>query len=174
MQGTSIEDNHYTIECTNTHTGDGVECIRVGSIWVNTAGNDLVKYINSMLPSYRPPEIAVLLDNLESTETICQCRHLLEELMPGITFQSAADFPRRGIVVDSVDTFLGLDASLCIFIHPSTSGDVESARSLANPQYRVFLASRATHKAVFMVPQINATLAEQMKFDHFPVSKDSL
>ncbi len=163
----SFEKSHYTIECSHSDDGDGVECIKVGNIWANTARNDLVRYIHSMLLYYEPPEIAVLLDNLQASKTIGQYRHLLEEHMPGTTFQSAADFPRRGIIVDSVDSFLGLDAPLCIFILPSTSGDVKTVRTLANPHYRAFLASRATHNAVFMVPEINAELAEHMKFDHF-------
>ncbi len=139
-----FEKSHYKIECTHSDDGDGVECIKAGNIWAKTARNDLVRYIHSMLPYYEPPEIAVLLDNLQASKTIGQYRHLLEEHMPGTTFQSAADFPRRGIIVDSVDSFLGLDASLCIFILPSTSGDVEIMRNLANPQYRVCLQEQPT------------------------------
>ncbi len=41
--------------------------------------------------------------------------------------------------------------------------------SIYNPRYEVFLASRATHKAVFVVPEIHVELVHQMKFDYFQV-----
>ncbi len=163
-----IQDSHYEIECAHIENGDGIECIKMGDILVNTPENDLVEYLLSVLLTRHPPDIALFLDNSHLAE-ISQCRSLLGEQMPEIRFQSAADFPRTGIIVDSVDSFLGLDASLCIFIMHSASGQTKSGRSLANPRYRVFLASRATHKAVFVVAQIDAYLVQQMKFDRFTV-----
>ncbi len=166
-----IQRSHYKIECAHIDIGDGIECIKVGDVLANTPENDLVKYLRCMLSTHQPSDVAVFLDNSHLQETISQCKKLLTKQMPEVIFQSSVDFPRRGVIVDSVDSFLGLDASICIFILPLTSGGTESRRSLANPRYRVFLASRATHKAVFMVPQIDADLVQQMKFDRFTVSK---
>ncbi len=165
-----IQRSHYKIECAHIGDGDGIQCIKMVNILANIPANDLVQYIRSMLPFYEPFTIAVLMHNSHLPETISQCRSMLRTQMKDIKFHSAADFPRTGIIVDSVNSFIGLDASLCIFILPSTNIGKGSGWSLANPRYRVFLASRATHKAVFVVPQIDAHLVEQMKFDRFTVS----
>ncbi len=42
---------------------------------------------------------------------------------------------------------------------------------IEDPRCRVFLASRATHRAVFVVSKIDAVFAERMKFDRFLVSR---
>ncbi len=170
-----IRRSHYKIECGHIGTGDGIECIKMGDVFANAPENDLVKYVISTRSSYEPSAIAVLLDNSRPSKAIFELRDILKKQMPEICFHSACDFPPRGIIVDSVDSFLGLDASLCIFILPSTSsGSMESGRSLANPRYRVFLASRATHRAVFIVPQIDAQLVEHMQFDRFTVSRKNI
>ncbi len=163
-----IADSHYRIQCTHIDDGDGVECIKIANVLADTPENGLVKYLQTLLQDYEPSAIAVFLD--KSQQTIFQCRSLLAKQMANTTFQSADDFPRRGIIVDSVDSFLGLDAAVCIFILPSASREIEPEQTLANPRYRVFLASRATHKAVFVVPEIDADLVERMKFDQFYVS----
>ena len=157
---------HKKIQCVNIKDGDGIQCIELKYIEAYGSENGLVRYIHEMLQYYDQRDIAVLLDKSEQFEY----RGLLKKCMPNQNFQSAAGFPREGIVVDSVDSFLGLDASLCIFILPSTSEDDNSLRSLANPRYRIFMASRATDKAVFVVPKIDPALIKHMKFDRFPVS----
>ncbi len=165
-----VTQSYNKIECAHIDNGDGIECIKITNIFANTSENDLVKYLHSLLPVYEPSSIAVFLDNSQPVAKVSQYRSLLKELMPKTIFQSADGFPRTGIIVDSVDSFLGLDAAVCIFILSSTSREMEPEQSLSNPRYRVFLASRATHKAVFVVPEIDADLVERMKFDQFYVS----
>ena len=46
---------------------------------------------------------------------------------------------------------------------------MESEKNIYNPRYEVFLASRAIHRAVFVVPQLHQELVQQMKFDDFQV-----
>ncbi len=166
-----IRRTHYKIECANIDNGDDVECIAMVDVFLNTPKNELVKYIRYLLVSYQSSDIAIFMDQAHfSVETIINCKAMLGKQMPKITFQAAADpFPHAGIVVDTVDNFIGLDAPVCIFILPTTSQDMGSVRNLANPRYRVFLASRATHKAVFVVPKIDDRLVEHMKFDRFKV-----
>ncbi len=174
-----------TITCANLDVGEGIECIKVEDLWESTPGNEFVAYLNPLLSSelYRPAEIAILLDVSYAEEKIDQCRHMLTQHFPQVKLQTAAVFPRAGVVVDSVMSFLGLDASLCIFILPQVQrkskgrnlvkGIFQRNRNaepdIANPYYRVFLASRATHKAVFIVPQIDSYLVTHMKFDQFQV-----
>lgn len=82
--------------------------------------NGLVQYLRNVLSgtAYKPQDIAVFLDASQSTNNIAQ---LLKKQMPDVIFETAADFPRKGIVVDSVDSFLGLDATICIFTSPPMS-----------------------------------------------------
>ncbi len=176
------------VTCANTMSGEGVECIKMERIWANTTKNDLVKYLHSEHrdEKYRPTEIAVLLENEYSTFLVYHCRDILRQQLPAVTFHTASEFPRTGIVVDNVESFLGLDASVCIFILATDSTpklrpkrglaslfrrqDKGFHPTIANPHYRVFLASRATQKAVFAVPEIDEDLVLQMKFDHFQVT----
>ncbi len=175
-----------TITCANLDVGEGIECIKVKGLWESNKENKFVAYMSSVLSSelYRPSEIAILLDVSYTEEQIDQCKHMLTQHFPQMKLQTADVFPRVGVVVDSVMSFLGLDASLCIFILPQVPRKSESRNFLkdyfrknrssteaefSSPYYRVFLASRATHKAIFIVPQIDAQLVQQMKFDHFPV-----
>ncbi len=174
------------ITCANPEVGEGIECIRVEDLWDSTAENEFVAYLSPVLSSelYRPSEIAILLDVSYTEEQIDQCRHMLTQHFPQLKQQTADVFPRAGVIVDSVMSFLGLDASLCIYILPQVPRKSEPRNffkdlfreispnheaDFANPHYRVFLASRATHKAVFVVPQIDADLVRQTQFDHFQV-----
>ncbi len=174
--------------CANNMSGEGVECIKMERIWANTNKNDLVRYLHSELrdEKYRPTEIAVLLESEYTTSLVDHCREILRQQMPAVTFHTANEFPRTGIVVDKVESFLGLDASVCIFILATDRApklqpkrglaslfrrqDKGFVPTIASPHYRVFLASRATQKAVFAVPEIDEYLVHQMKFDHFPAT----
>ncbi len=179
-----IYHGHQNIECANIEDGEGVECIPMTNLWENGPDNDLVVYLRSLLLSrnYSRSDVAVLMDSSYTPEKIEECKHILAEHIPSITVQSADIFPRTGVIVDSVDSFLGLDASVCVFvlskarkmsIHPLRRifqrRTMQYEMTMYNPRYEVFLASRATHKAVFVVPELHGDLVNQMKFDHFQV-----
>ncbi len=180
-------DGHQKIVCANPENGDGVECIRVGNLWTDGPDNDLVLYVLSLLVSktYHPSEIAILLDPSYTVEEIEQCHRILEQNIPDLGIQKADAFPRTCLVLDTVDSFLGLDAALCVFILSDYTNKSKEKKnmlqklfrwwdpgpemSINSPYYRVFLASRATHKAVFVVPAIDPNIVQQMKFDYFQV-----
>ncbi len=177
-------DVHQNITCAHTEDGEGMECIKMSNIWVNKRNNDLVVYLNSLLSPgrYRATDIAILLHPTYSAEAILLCRDILREQIPNIGVQAADMFPRTGAVVDCMDNFLGLESTLCVFIEPQQSMTIKPRRlfdrffhrqvtmhTIQNPRYKIFLASRATHKAVFVVPAIDADLVQQMKFDCFLV-----
>ncbi len=175
---------HQNIESANAEYGKGVECIRMTNLWQESFNNDLVVYLRSLLLSedYSQSEVAILLESSYTADEIERCKQLLAGYIPIASFQSADVFPRTGVIVDSVDSFLGLDANVCVFIlsytrkphvHPLKrifrQRNVESEKNIYNPRYEVFLASRAIHKAVFVVPQLHEELVQQMKFDDFQV-----
>ncbi len=179
----SYED-YQQIECRNMESGDGVECIRMSNIWANSGRNDLAVYIRNVQLSeaYKVAEIAVLFDPSYTADQIEECRRIMREHIPDSQVQTASVFPRKGVVIDSVNSFLGLDAPLCVFVlsrigRKKTSflqrlfkkEDTEPDTSLHNPHFRVFMASRATHRAVFVVPEIDMEIVNELKFDHLEV-----
>ncbi len=179
-----VYDGHQKIQSANMEDGDGVECISMSNVCENNTANDLVVYLRSLLSkNYTQSEIAVLFDFSYTPDKIQQCKDILAEHIPSITVQSADVFPRTGVIVDSMDSFLGLDAIVCVFVLSNTRKTTSTVHPLRrffqrrtmeceiniyNPRYEVFLASRATHRAVFVVPELHEDLVHQMKF-HFQV-----
>ncbi len=181
----SIYENHRKIVCGNPETGDGIECIRMTNIWVNSAENDLVVYLRNLQSTagYMLSEIALLLDPAYTTNEIEECRSILRQHIPD-RVQSARIFPRTGVVVDSVSSFFGLDAPVCVFIlslrhkmeiscirrlFQKTAPVPDVDIGLDSHHFKVFMATRATQKAVFVVPGIDAEIVRQLKFDQFGV-----
>ncbi len=165
------------LTCANHMDGDGIHCIVMDNLWSNVRDNSLVEYLNPLLvhtssssdAKYQVTDVAVLLDSGYTNYEIGVIREILQTQFWGLTTQSSDIFPREGIVVDRIETFLGLDAGLCIFLL-SPARMVAAHEAISNPHYRVFLASRATHKAVFAVSKIDVELVRNMKFDCFDVS----
>ncbi len=184
-----IYDGHQEISCANTENGDGVECMTMTNMWIDSPENGLALYLRSLgiTEAYNPTEIAILLDSEYTQCHVADCRNILARQISNVVTHGADVFPRTGIVVDFVDSFLGLDTLVCVFILSNThkkatqegplaslkkvffSWNTEPKRSIYNPRYEVFLASRAIHKAVFVVPEIHSDLVQQMKFDQFQV-----
>ncbi len=184
-----VYDGHQKIESANIENGEGVECIKMANLWENSPANDLVIYLRSLpVPDeYSPTELAILLDSPFGTEDIEHCKQILRSYIPDLTFHGADVFPRTGVIVDSVGSFVGLDAGVVVFVLSNTHkrntsvrptpclmgcfprGDQDCDKSLYNPRFVVSLASRATHKAVFVIPEIHLDFVHQMKFDYFPV-----
>ncbi len=165
----SDSEDVLDITCGNTHEGDGIQCVAMENILDNTSDNGLVRYLRPLLDTrYHVTDVAVLLDSSYTDDEINAFGQVLQSHLPRVTTHSAATFPRAGIIVDRVERFAGLDAALCIFLLSiGTATDPDA--SIENPRYRVYLASRATHKAVFIVPRIDADLVQHMKFDVFQV-----
>ncbi len=164
-------DSDVDITCENAHVGDGIQCIAMENPASDNHGNNgLVQYLLPLLDTRYPvTEVAVLLDSGFANEDISAVHSVLQSHLPRVTTHSAATFPREGIVVDRVERFAGLDAALCIFLLSIGSATNQDA-TIENARYRVYLASRATHKAVFILPRIDADCVRLMKFDQFQVS----
>ncbi len=168
------EPSFQDITCGNPKDGDGIHCITMENLWDNSPENGLVQYLRPLLSvaspntdtKYLVTEVAVLFDAGYTSTEMDGIAKTLETQFPRILTQSSEKFPRKGIVVDRIQSFVGLDAALCIFIHSALKLD----ETIHSHRYRVFLASRATQKAVFVVPQIDKEVVHHMKFDHFQAS----
>ncbi len=169
------EPNFQDITCGNAKDGDGVHCIAIENLWDNIPENGLVQYLRPLLmirgpktdAKYLVTEVAVLFDAGYTSSEIDSIAKILEAQFPRISTHASTEFPRKGIIVDRIQSFVGLDTALCIFLQSALKPDV----IFDNHRYRVFLASRATQKAVFVVPKIDMDVVQRMKFDHFQACK---
>ncbi len=174
----AIEETDQDITCGNPVDGEGIQAIALQNLWDNSSTNGLVQYLRPLLVlpgslsdgRYHATQVAVLLDFGHSPSDVGTMGHILETQLSPIPIHASDMFPRKGITVDKIERFVGLDAPLCIFLL-SAEGGANPNEDIANMRYRVFLASRATQKAVFVVSKIDAELIQCLKFDRFPVSK---
>ncbi len=165
-----LQSDNLDITCANANEGDGIHCVAMDNILDTNSDNGLVQYLRPLLHTrYLVTEVAVLLDSGYTDNDIGVICQILKRHLPSVTPQSAVEFPREGIIIDRVERFAGLDAALCIFLLSFRKAANREA-TIANPRYRVYLASRATQKAVFVVPRIDADVVQHMKFDDFHVS----
>ncbi len=166
----SDDEDSLDVTCGNTQEGDGIQCIAMENMLDNHGDNDLIQYLRPLLDTrYQVTDVVVLLDSTYTDDDIKAVHHILQSHLPRVSTHSSTTFPRQGIVVDRVERFAGLDAALCIFLLSIGTASNRDA-TIENPRYRIYLASRATDKAVFIVPRIDADLVQHMKFDYFQVS----
>ncbi len=161
-----------SIVCANKEDGDNVECITMNA-FNDEDNNELVQLIKAMKKdlfqlsanAYETRTIAVLLNVQADTQELLQrCKYILQKGLLSDIIQTAGEFPRKGIVLDSVENFMGQDADVCIWV--ACSG----AECLEKAEYRAFLASRAIYRAVFVMPEFNQSIIQKMKFDQIKVS----
>ncbi len=176
------------LRCLNQWDGDEVEVIAAADMFKDSSDNVFVKHIRDAtgitpnLPpnhkQYSMCDIAILVDTMRTGEDILGCKRLMEKYVPGSSVQTASKFPRKGVVVDSVDSFGGLDAAVCFFVLAPSRMERKSKftkflrcneghRSIYNPKYTAFLASRAIHRAVFVLPELNFEVFKTLLFDSF-------
>ncbi len=173
----AIGETDQDITCGNPIDGEGIQAIALQNLWDNSNMNGLVQYLRPLLVlpgsstdgKYHTTQVAVLLDSGHSNSHVGTLGRLLETQLPHVTVQTSEIFPRTGITVDKIESFVGLDAALCVFLLSAEQG-ANPLESIDNPRYRVFLASRATHKAVFVVSTIDSEIIQCLKFDRFQVS----
>ncbi len=169
------------IKCQNKWEGDDVEVVEAENPLDDSDENILVQNIRLALGlndlaanrlHYAAKDIAVLIDTDSPNPDMWRCRQILREYIPDVDIHSATTFPRTGIVIDCLDSFHGLDAGVCFYVLSSRRVKkpgifYRDTRSIYNPKYLAFLASRAIHKAVFLVPKLDVKVFREMLFDCF-------
>ncbi len=178
------EPSLQDISCGNARDGDGIDCLAMDNLWENSPENGLVLYLRPLLAlngpkthtTYLNNEVALLFDAGYTSSAIASIAKTLGTQFPRISTQTAEMFPRTGIVIDKIQTFMGLDATLCIFVMSAVSVDRprNTDETIYNYRYRIFLATRATQKAVFIFPKIDTDVVQCMKFDYFPPQASSI
>ncbi len=170
------------IKCLNNLEGDDVDVLTAEKPLDDSHENPLIQNILQVLGlkdpeahviHYAQTDIAVLIDTDSPDQDVRRCRQILRNHIPNVEVHSAATFPRTGIVVDCLDSFHGLDAGVCFYVLSSRRLKKRDFlhriiyRSIYNPKYLAFLASRAIHKAVFVVPKLDMKTFKEMLFDCF-------
>ena len=170
------------IKCLHKWEGDDVEVLAAENPLNDSPDNPLIQSILQVLGHkdsaasllhYAAHDIAVLIDTDSPGQDITQFKNILREYIRDVDMHSAATYPRRGIVVDCLDSFHGLDAGVCFYILSSTRMKKRNylyrniRRGIYNPKYLAFLASRAIHKAVFLVPKLDTKVFKELLFDCF-------
>ncbi len=168
------------ITCLNKLEGDDVEVLAVEKPLADSCDNPLIQNILQVLRledpenhalHYAAQDIAVLIDTDKLDQDLEQCQQILRNYIPEVDVHSAATFPRTGIVVDCLDSFHGLDAGVCFCILSSRRMTKQNQfnkilqRSIYNPRYLAFLASRAIFKVVFLIPKLDTDVFKEMLFD---------
>ena len=168
------------ITCLNKLEGDDVEVLAVEKPLADSDDNPLIQSILQVLRledpenhalHYAPQYIAVLIDTDNPDQDLEQCQQIVKTYIPEVDVHSAATFPRTGIVVDCLDSFHGLDAGVCFCILSARRMKKQNhfnkilQRSIYNPRYLAFLASRAIFKAVFLIPKLDTEVFKEMLFD---------
>ena len=165
------------IKCLNNWEGDNVDVLEAEKPLDDSDDNLLIQYIRQVLectePEYVPQDIAVLIDTDNLNQDLEQCCQILKKYIPGVNLHTATTFPRTGIVVDCLDSFHGLDAGVCFYVLSAKRLKKQDnfnkilCRSIYNPKYLAFLASRAIYRAVFLVPKLDPDVFREMGFDCF-------
>ncbi len=173
------------IKCLHKWEGDDVEVLGTENPLDDSPKSPLVQNILQILGlkdpgasclQYAAQDIAVLIDTDSSDQDVRRCRQTLRKYIPNVKVHSAATFPRTGIVVDVLDSFHGLDAGVCLYVLSRKKIKkqnvleklfTDNCRSIYNPKYLAFLASRAIYKVIFFVPKLNAQVFKKMLFDCF-------
>ena len=131
--------------------GDDVDVKYVDKVSDDSTDNGLIQLVNDLLQNergYEANDIIILVGNQtedehgdeasSALEQAAALRDIFKKNMPDVPVHPASDVPHKGIAIDTVDAFLGMEATVCLALMPKTS----HSRSHHNMHYRLFAASR--------------------------------
>lgn len=153
-----------TIRCANPVDGDDVKIIHKQNLLSSDSDNGLLDIIRSVLTTYEPSQIAIMIDSDKSVNDISNIKcSIIESKDLKCNVHGAEIFPRSGIIVDLLENFVSLDSTVCIF--PILKNN-DQHRNLANPRYRAFVASRAVRCLILVQEdELDHSVAELFKLE---------
>ena len=166
----NVDGDSELIRPRSTSMGDDIVIRYTKDLTVDNAENGIVSYVKSILkigptnPSsrYTHMDAAIIVggcDSLAAEQWATFYLRLFRNHLPEINAQPAR-YPIKGIVIDTVENFAALDSSLVIFVAPDEQA---MNRVLNYTKYRIYIASRAMLKLVYLLPSpITAIIAEKM------------
>ena len=151
--------------------GDDVEVKYVTKLLEDSVNNGVLLLIKDLFQNeraYEANDIIILVggqtDGEHGDETQSQAaalRDIFKKNMPDVPVHSASDVPHKGIAIDTVDAFLGMEANVCLALMPESSDN----RSHHNMHYRLFAASRGvTRVELILFKPFSSVEANTMGF----------
>ena len=142
---------HTDLSIGHQEDGDDVEVKYVARLLEDSVNNGVLLLIKDLLQNergYEANDIIILVGGQpedehgdEASSALDQAaalRDIFKKNMPDVLVHSASNVPHKGIAIDTVDAFLGMEGTVCLALMPESS----DKRSHRNMHYRLFAASR--------------------------------
>ena len=142
---------HTDLSIGHQEDGDDVEVKYVARLLEDSMNNGVLLLVNDLLLNergYEANDIIILVgghtegehgDEVSSAlDQAATLRDIFKKNMPDVPVHSASDVPHKGIAIDTVDAFMGMEGAVCLALMPESS----DKRSHRNMHYRLFAASR--------------------------------
>ena len=173
------------ITCSNDLTGDNVEIRKVSRLMTDDRGNGLIQVLNEVIDSSKTTsadssvcqstDVTVLVDTENAPADAAMIYGILDHHCHNWIIHNACVYPVKGIRVETVDRFIGLDSPVIICI-PSQAvirNVHKENRSFSNPRYRAFVASRALRRLVWLTEDtLDAKLVDDFRFNKVPYGEE--
>jgi hypothetical protein len=154
--------------------GHDVRVTVIDEMYTMDKTNGIIDHIKKLCvgsdPVYKPEDIAILVDRgtQQDTElTVNVLLRLFQKYYPEGKQQRATPYPVKGVVIESLEGFIGIDSK--VVICPVWK---ESEGMLTNPKYRCAVSSRAVMYVEFLQQQVDPELAKQHGLDRVPAGYD--
>ena len=156
--------------------GDDVEVKYVDRILEDSVNNGVVLLIKDLLNNergYEANDIIILVggqtegehgnEAYSALEQAVVLRDIFKKNMPDVPVHSASDVPHKGIAIDTIDAFFGMEGAVCLALMPESN----DKRSLHNMHYRLFAASRGiTRVELILFKPFSTEEARAMAFSN--------
>ena len=142
---------HTDLSIGHQEDGDDVEVKYVARLLEDSVNNGVLLLIKELLHNergYEANDIIILVggqtegehgeEASSALDEAAALRDIFKKNMPDVPVHSASDVPHKGIAIDTVDAFLGMEGAVCLALMPESS----DKRSHRNMHYRLFAASR--------------------------------
>ena len=142
---------HTDLSIGHQEDGDDVEVKYVARLLEDSVNNGVLLLVKDLLHNergYEANDIIILVGGQtegghgeEASSALDQAaalRDIFKKNMPDVPVHLASDVPHKGIAIDTVDAFMGMEGAVCLALMPESSDQ----RSHRNMHYRLFAASR--------------------------------
>ena len=142
---------HTDLSIGHQEDGDDVEVKYVARLLEDSVTNGVVLLVKDLLHNergYEANDIIILVggqtegehgeEASSALDEAAALRDIFKKNMPDVPVHSASDVPHKGIAIDTVDAFMGMEGAVCLALMPESS----DKRSHRNMHYRLFAASR--------------------------------
>jgi hypothetical protein len=157
-----------------TVPGDDVRVTVVEKLYTMDETNGIINHIKKMCVGcdavYKPEDIAILVNRRTPKDTEATVKVLLrlfQKHYPDGKQQRVTPYPVRGVVIESLEGFIGIDSK--VVLSPVWK---ESEEMLTKPKYRCAVSSRGVMYVEFLQQKVDSEVAIQHGLDRVPAGYD--